>query len=276
MKKFENIVIASDIDGTILWNSSYINPKNFEKLQYFCENGGHFTLSTGRNHNDIFSIMAKLRDYVNAPCILCNGSYLYDTQTKEILNPQYLNNEKFVELAHRVREKFAAKVGIRASFTDGFLVADDDEIVLEQLKSWNLEKLAIIRPFEAFSEENLFKAVCVAESEIIPEVRALAEKEFSDFFTFTTSDSRIFEIQPLGVSKNFQFPYLKKLYNDATLWCIGDYDNDLEMLRGADVAVCPENAVDAVKVVAKHHVCHCKDGALAEMIDLIDSLAEHS
>ena len=85
MKKFENIVIASDIDGTILWNSSYINPKNFEKLQYFCENGGHFTLSTGRNHNDIFSIMAKLRDYVNAPCILCNGSYLYDTQTKEIL-----------------------------------------------------------------------------------------------------------------------------------------------------------------------------------------------
>ena len=41
MKKFENIVIASDIDGTILWNSSYINPKNFEKLQYFCGTALH-------------------------------------------------------------------------------------------------------------------------------------------------------------------------------------------------------------------------------------------
>ena len=272
MKKFENILIASDIDGTILWEASYINPRNLEKLRYFCDNGGHFALSTGRNHMDIFSVMAELRDYVNMPCILCNGSYLYDAEKKEFLNPQYLNNKRFMELAHRVREEFRGKVGMRASFAEGFLVADDDEIVLNQLKNWNLEKLASIRAFENFAHEKLFKSVCVAEPETISEIRAMAEKEFAEYFTFTTSDAHIFEIQPFGISKNFQFPYLKRLYNGAEIWCIGDYDNDIEMLKGADVSVCPENAVDAVKAIVNYKVCHCKDGALAEMIDLIESV----
>ena len=61
MKKFEHILIASDIDGTLLWNSQYINPSNFEKLRYFCENGGHFALSTGRNHKDIFDFCLRLK-----------------------------------------------------------------------------------------------------------------------------------------------------------------------------------------------------------------------
>ena len=56
MKKFENILIASDIDGTLLFQNE-IHPRNFEKLRYFCENGGHFALATGRNHMDIFAIM---------------------------------------------------------------------------------------------------------------------------------------------------------------------------------------------------------------------------
>ena len=78
------------------------------------------------------------------------------------------------------------------------------------------------------------------------------------------------ELQPHGVSKSFQIPNLKSLYPGAELWCIGDYENDIEMLRDADVAVCPANAMDAVKAIADVQVCHCKDGALADMIDEIE------
>ena len=78
------------------------------------------------------------------------------------------------------------------------------------------------------------------------------------------------EVQPIGISKKFQFPYLKEMYPDTELWCIGDFNNDLEMLSGADVAVCPENAVDEVKAICQLQVCHCKEGALAEMIDEIE------
>ncbi|MBR7161415.1 MAG: HAD hydrolase family protein, partial [Clostridia bacterium] len=61
MKKFERILIASDIDGTVLWKSQYIHPRNFERLRYFFENGGRFALSTGRSHKDVFEIAGQLR-----------------------------------------------------------------------------------------------------------------------------------------------------------------------------------------------------------------------
>ena len=69
MKKFQNILIASDVDGTILWDYNYIHPRNFEKLRYFCDNGGHFALSTGRSHKDIFIVAHPLEQYINMPCI---------------------------------------------------------------------------------------------------------------------------------------------------------------------------------------------------------------
>lgn len=270
MKKFSNILIASDIDGTILWDAHYINPRNEERLRYFCENGGHFALSTGRNHTDIFPIMRRLGDYVNMPCVLCNGSYLYDTQKKTVLNPQYLESKSLVALLREIRTDYDGRVGFRASFDSGFLVCEGDREILVRLRHYGLDHLAIPRPFEDFGREKLYKAVLISEPTLLSEVRARVAK-YEGAFTFTTSDPYILEIQPKGVTKSFQFPYLKSLYGGAELWCIGDYNNDIEMLRGADVAVCPANAVREIKEIANYEVCHCKDGALADMIDLIEA-----
>ncbi len=271
MKKFEHTLIASDIDGTILWEAGYIHPRNFERLRYFTENGGHFALSTGRNHKDIFAIMENLGALVNMPCILCNGSYLFDIQSGEIMNPHYLESEPFMALLRRVRDTFGDQVGFRASFKDGFMVADDDAYILRELKGYNLHKLANRRPLPEIAKEKLFKAVFISAPEMLSHVKALAESEFSAYFTFTTSAPHIFEIQPKGISKHSQFPYLKKLYGGAKIWAIGDFNNDMEMLMGADESVCPENAVDDIKKIARHRVCHCKDGALAELVDLIEA-----
>ncbi len=270
MKKFENILIASDIDGTILWDHQYIHPRNLEKLRYFCDNGGHFALSTGRNHIDIFRVTKDLEEFVNAPCILCNGSYLYDKEKDEIINPQYLDNARIVQLFTVVKDHFEG-VGFRASFPNGFLCAEENPIILEQLRAWGLEKLSTVRPLAEFSEEKLFKAAFVCDD--TDKLAALQEyiiKHYSDIFSVTTSGKTIMEVQPLGVSKKTQIVQLKKHYPSCELWCIGDFHNDIEMLEGADVAVCPENAVDAVKKIADIQVCHCKDGAVAHMIDEIE------
>ena len=129
MKKFDKILIASDIDGTVLWDSKYIHPNVFEKLRYFCENGGHFALSTGRSHKDVFVIAKDLKEYVNMPCILCNGSYLYDHMTDEILNPQYLDPLPLTEAFLYVKRKFD-DVGMRAGTPQGFLCPAEDGVAL--------------------------------------------------------------------------------------------------------------------------------------------------
>jgi len=270
MKKFDKILIASDIDGTVLWDSKYIHPSVFEKLRYFCENGGHFALSTGRSHKDVFVIAKDLKEYVNMPCILCNGSYLYDHMTDEILNPQYLDPLPLTEAFLYVKRKFD-DVGMRAGTPQGFLCPAEDGVAIKFLRDSGLGHLVRVLPIKEFTGEKLFKAVFTSEDHqklllLQDELKNL----YGNVFSITTSGKTILEILPLGISKTTQFPYLKTMFPDSELWCIGDFHNDVEMLLGADVAVCPENAVDAVKAICELEVCHCKDGALADMIDEIE------
>lgn len=270
MKKFENILIASDIDGTVLWNYSYIHPRNFERLRYFCDNGGRFALSTGRSHKDVFVVAHQLKEYVNMPCILCNGSYLYDPVKDEILNPFYLDTNPLIEAFRSVKKRYS-DVGMRATFERGFLCPAEDDVARRFLESVGLGHLTETLPVDQFAKEKIFKAIFTSsDTEKLLLLQEELKKIYSDCFSITLSGKTILEIQPLGVSKKKQFPYLKMMYPHSELWCIGDFHNDAEMLKGADVAVCPENAVDEIKKICQVRVCHCKDGALADMIDEIE------
>ena len=269
MKKFEHILIASDIDGTVLWESQYIHPRNFEKLHYFCENGG-------RGHNDVFLIGERLRSYINMPCILCNGSYLFDIQTEEILNPHYLNSALLAEAFKEMKSKYE-NVGFRATFQNGFLCPEEDDIAIGFLKASHLDHIAFTRPISGFANEKIFKAVFISED--TQSLRSLQNdllERYASDFSITTSDDTILEVMPIGISKKTQFPYLKKRYPNTQLWCIGDFHNDVEMLSGADVAVCPANAVDEIKKICHLQVCHCKDGAIADMIDQIEKRIDNN
>lgn len=273
MGKFENYLIASDIDGTLLWEANYVNPRNLARLHDFCEGGGHFALSTGRNHKDIYKVVGEFGKYITMPCILCNGSYLYDTQSGEIMNPQYFDRKKTTEFLRELRRDFP-NIGYRASFEGGFLVPEDDTIIMPVLRHMEIDMLATLCPAEEFENHDLFKSVLIGAPEDLERLRARIEEHYNGIFTVTTSGPSMIELQPFGVSKSFQIPYLKKLYPGAELWCIGDYDNDIEMLRDADVSVCPANAMAAVKAICDLEVCHCKDGALAELIDEIEARIE--
>ncbi len=81
---------------------------------------------------------------------------------------------------------------------------------------------------------------------------------------------------PLGISKAYRLAKMrdemKKENPDIRLFCIGDFDNDIEMLSEADFSFCPANACDRVKAIAKKEVCHCDEGALAEAIDYMEKL----
>ena len=270
MKKFENILIASDVDGTILWDYSYIHPRNFEKLRYFCDHGGHFALSTGRSHRDIFIVAHQLQEYVNMPCILCNGSYLYDYTSDKILNPYYLNTRPLIEAFKFVKKRYS-DIGMRATATHGFLCPTEDDVAIKFLKETGLGHLVTVLPIDSFIEENLFKAVFTSsDTEKLLCLQEELRQNYGEYFSIMLSGKTILEILPIGISKRTQFPYLKTIYPGTELWCIGDFHNDVEMLEGADVAVCPENAVDEIKAICELQVCHCKDGALADMIDQIE------
>lgn len=273
VKKFENIILASDIDGTFVWQYGEVNPKNPEKVRYFIENGGHFLFSSGRNTKDICVVGEGLLALVNTPCVLCNGALLYDVQRDKIENPVYVDTKNMVDLLSDVDEKFP-DVGFRASYEGGFVVREGDDYIRNELTKYDTVRFARFTTLDDFKNFKFFKTIFRSAPERVAEVAEYIVPKYSDRFAFTRSSTSILEAMPIGVTKATQLKYLKdkmkKDHPSATLWCVGDFDNDVDMLRFADVAACPENSTETVKSICSVHLCHCKDGAVGELIDVIE------
>ena len=48
MGKFDNILICTDLDGTLFRNDKSISQRNVDAIEYFKSEGGYFTFITGR------------------------------------------------------------------------------------------------------------------------------------------------------------------------------------------------------------------------------------
>ena len=85
MGKFRDVLITVDFDRTLTAPDSTIPERNLEAIRYFIENGGAFTVNTGRSLPMTQAFLEKVP--VNAPLLLYNGSAAFDLERREILNP---------------------------------------------------------------------------------------------------------------------------------------------------------------------------------------------
>ena len=48
MKRYENLLLVSDLDGTLIPRGGIISAENREAVQAFVDGGGRFAIATGR------------------------------------------------------------------------------------------------------------------------------------------------------------------------------------------------------------------------------------
>ena len=79
---FSDVLLTVDYDRTLTAPDSTIPERNLEAIRYFIENGGAFTVNTGRS----VPMTKVFRDKVpvNAPLLLYNGSAAYDVAKKQL------------------------------------------------------------------------------------------------------------------------------------------------------------------------------------------------
>ena len=75
--------------------------------------------------------------------------------------------------------------------------------------------------------------------------------------------ARIVDFHAKGVSKLNSARLLQKELGKKYLVCVGDAENDITMLDGADFAFCPADSIVADRYP---NVCNCQDGAVADVI----------
>lgn len=271
--RFDGIIIVSDMDGTFLGERARVLDNNIEAIEYFKANGGRFTFATGRTHHNVSKALnSRVSEVINAPAITVNGACIYDFCLARPILENKIDIEDARNLIKYAREKFP-DVGIRCSTDYGFLTDMMSDIIKRDFDSFiaggNLGEVKI-KELSLWNDENIMKIVFRGDAEELKNVRREIEAEFSDSFTFASSSPYFLELNAKNCSKALGVKYLRELYSTsekkAIVYCVGDYENDIEMLKEADFAACPDNAMDSVKAISDIFLCHHKDGAIADLI----------
>ena len=272
MGLFSDILLTVDYDRTLTGPDSTIPERNIEAIRYFIDNGGSFTLNTGRS----LPMSTCFRDIVpvNAPLLLYNGSAAYDTETKELINCREIeiDPESLIrDLESRFPELIVEQQGTRAHHL--FHKDSGWERFCENNKGpWEYADPANVpRPFLKVAIYGQFWTNTVAsmyeatpqELKLFDEAIAYVQEKYGDKVDMFRACARILDIHTKGVSKINSARMLQKQLGKKILVCVGDAENDINMLDGADYAYCPADGVVADRYKT---VCKCADGAVADVI----------
>ena len=275
MGKFDGALILSDIDGTYLGSNRCPGKGNVEAIRYFQSEGGLFTFATGRMVVNTMFAVPNIEELANFPVVLNNGTSLYDYRTQTRSYSSFMEPEIVKALMEYVTEYFP-HIGIRVSVPEGFVYPYEHPMILRDMS--RVRHVARMLPFEAWDITQIYKVVFRGTSEELAVMQAALNERFADLLTIVLSEVEILETQKKGVSKGSMINMLRRQFAEKgepmRIFCIGDYENDLEMLRAADFAACPSNAIDSVKEIAQIHLCSCDDGAVADLISYIESHPE--
>lgn len=271
MGKFDGIAILTDLDGTFLGKNGRMVARNIEAIEYFKAEGGLFSLSTGRMHYGLGNMVENVDKLVNAPAILCNGTYLYDFEKERVLSEIVMDGELAYEAIAFVRKSFPS-ASVRVSFRGGYLMDEKDVKAVSQIVDYGIDEKTI-EPFAIWSKEGWYKVVCTDEDAVVPKIREAIETAFPERFEFNCSSSHLLEMQMRGVNKASMLTPFRDHYRgkgrELTIYSCGDFENDYEILRAADVAVCPANAMQRIKDICDLHFCSNEEGVLADLVEYL-------
>lgn len=270
---FSDVLLTVDYDRTLTAPDATIPQRNLEAIRYFTENGGAFTVNTGRS---IPMSLGRLLPEVpvNVPLLLYNGSAAYDKQTGQLsqcvslpLDPK----EVIWDVQNRFPDLNVEIQGIDAHYL--FRKNPNWEAYCTNCGCpWKYAAPEEVSgPFIKFSLYGEFRDDTIAslyeatEADMALFARAIdyIERTYGDKVDVFRSCPRIADVHAKGCSKLNSARSLQRRLGKKILVCAGDAENDLTMLEGADYAFCPADGVVADRFP---NVCVCAEGAVAEVI----------
>ena len=273
MTDFSRFLIASDLDGTFLSKKGEVVQRNLDAIAHFNAHGGAFTLNTGRPHITISPTTGAPTKFCNAPSSHCNGAYLYDFSAKQFFFEELLSPKDATDLLDFARE-FCADVAFRANAREQIRVFVPKGCAKPHVIGADDGFVTFDTPLEEWEMNDWYKMVFVGDPARIAQLRRDFERVFGERFAKTTSSARALEVQLPHSSKAVGIEKMRRLTPELgarTVIACGDFENDIPMLRAADIAICPANAMDEVKEICDFVLCDCSEGLIADVIEKIEA-----
>lgn len=265
MRKFDGMMLACDMDGTLLDSDRQISDANLQALRYFTAEGGLFSLATGRAYAAVTDYLDLLP--INAPYSLLNGSLVLDTQNR-VLHCAGMP-EQTPSLIDQVLTTFPL-VGCEVFFPDRILVcrmsAETEHHMRVLHLAYDCVSVADLPNPAGWCQINFTGQA----SEVEP-IRTFL-KQFEDSFHAVCTMPTFCEVTQQGVSKGAA---MLRIASDCgvqgnKIYAVGDSDNDLSMFKNAAISFVPANAAPDIFRYAAVRVRDNDHDAVAHVIEYLE------
>lgn len=257
-KIFDGYVLVSDMDGTLIGSDKIISSDNREAIDYFINEGGLFTIATGRMLPSVLEYRESLN--LNLPILIHNGGKIYDVIKEEIISEVYIEENR-KEAIKRVTNDYP-NLGIEI-FSDEVVYVYQSCRFTERYNRHNYEIVYDVD--DSLWEKNWIKVLIIGEEKELNIIEEIYCSKYDSGSAYR-SGKNYFDIVANGVSKG---QALECLIDKYKVIAVGDNMNDLEMLKVARYGFVVENGEERVKEEVDLIATSCDDNAIKFVINYI-------
>ncbi len=250
-------LIVSDLDGTLLGTDKRISAVNQRVINKAKEQNILFTFCTGRIATMIEPYVKMLG--IDIPVITTNGAVVWEPVKKEIITHKPIDTEEAREITEYCRfrnlEYCALTLDVNYFSLNNYLIKRfllynkiSGESNMKQMK------LSVMEDSPFFTKDlNIYKMLIYSSN---PFKLAEAASNINSFkkTCCTSSEANQLDVMNKNVNKGTGIDVLMKFLDlkPDEVCAIGDYDNDIPMLRKAGMSVAMGNALPETKAVADY------------------------
>ena len=281
MGKFDNVLLASDFDNTLVHTKAAIDAgsadlppmpeRNRAALDYFTQNGGYFAVSTGRAVPAFARYAGDLP--INAPCIIANGAGLYDFRADQYIETAFIGESIRPRIAMLLAE--FPQLPFEIYHTDRRIHAMHPNQFILNHEHLTRTKIEVVESFDDV-DFPLVKLLFEDERDRLDAVCDFIHAQaWSGEYELIYSSDNLLEMTERGATKGSMVLRLAELLGvqRKNLYCIGDHGNDISMAEVSAIRFAPANAIPEMLALPEMHVVsHCADGAVADVIEALDRI----
>ena len=270
--KFEGYLLVTDFDDTFCpEHGAPVPEENRRAARRFMDEGGLFTIATGRDVRSYYSIRDKVT--VNAPLVLSNGAVIFDGESGESWYESFLPfscrndltaaRDAFPGTGMEIHRGADVRVcGRNATLEEhlsrmGVPVSEADPGHI--LYPWT--KVVLVAPDELRAESETAHALC-----------AWIAAQFPGRYEAVPSGALV-DVVAAGSDKGSGVRRLAEFLDilPENIVCIGDGWNDIPMLRAAGRAFAPETALPEVLALPNVTKLGAPDRCVRDVINRLEA-----
>ena len=252
MGKYSNILLCTDMDGTMMNSEGKLSNENHEAINEFIKEDGKFCITTGRLPSHLLKFFDKSE--LICPMICCNGTCIYDFVNDKILYESLLD-DKAADIVRYLSKHEEDISGVYYYFSD--------------FKQYNISGVSenLDELLQRLSNKMYKIVVVMRNNSTATRMRDTLRELYGDAYDFSRSWGEGIEIIKKEATKGRSVKRLQKLLGDnRKIVAVGDYENDFELIKAADIGCAVGNARTELKSIADRIVCTNDEHAIAEII----------